>query len=159
LYKSLTLISQTELPDSIFQEQDSSHGRLINRETQVFNVCNKLNNKWSQIKTFIKVIRKGKRGNKNYQQIAYYISSKEENAQHFAEKIRAHWQIENQLHWVKDVILGEDKSLISQCQPATNLSILQTIVLNFFRILGFLSITEGQRWLSTKASRLQVLLL
>ncbi|WP_446363808.1 transposase [Coleofasciculus chthonoplastes] len=34
----------------------------------------------------------------------YYISSKKLTAQIFAEKIQQHWGIENQVHWVKDVV-------------------------------------------------------
>jgi predicted transposase YbfD/YdcC len=55
----------------------------------------------------------------------------------FAEIIRGHWKIENQLHWVKDVIFEEDKSQISDFQAASNWSILTTIGLNLFRSLGF----------------------
>jgi predicted transposase YbfD/YdcC len=31
-----------------------------------------------------------------------------ENCCKFAQGIREHWGIENRLHWVKDVIFGED---------------------------------------------------
>ena len=33
----------------------------------------------------------------------YYLMSIESNARRFAESIRSHWGIENQLHWVLDV--------------------------------------------------------
>ncbi|AKV67577.1 Mobile element protein [Microcystis panniformis FACHB-1757] len=88
---------------------------------------------------------------------AYYISSLTESAQVFAKIIRGHWKIENQLHWVKDVIFEEDKSEISDFQAASNWSILTTIGLNLFRGLGFLSITEGQRWLAERWEKLIVL--
>jgi predicted transposase YbfD/YdcC len=81
-----------------------------------------------------------------------------ENAQNFAEKIRGHWKIENQLHWVKDVIFKEDTLPITDFQAVSNLSILQTIALNLFRNLGFLSITEGQRWLNHRWFKLWDLL-
>ncbi|MEQ8463989.1 transposase, partial [Coleofasciculus sp. E1-EBD-02] len=58
-----------------------------------------------------------------------------------------HWLIENQLHWVKDAIFKEDKSPICHFQAVTNLSILLTIAINLFRILGFRSITNAQTWL------------
>ena len=86
------------------------------------------------------------------------LRSRQENAQVFMNKIRGHWRIENQLHWVKDVIFQEDSSGIYKFQPATNLSVLKTIAMNLFRCLGFLSVTEGQRWLGDRFWRLAVLL-
>ena len=102
---------------------------------------------WQDSQCFVQVKRSGIRGSKPYKQTAYYLSSRQENARVFTNKIRGHWRIENQLHWVKDVIFKEDSSRIQQLQPATNLSILKTFAMNLFRFLGFLSITEGQRWL------------
>ena len=61
---------------------------------------------------FIKVERKGYRKDKPYHQIVYYLSSCYQTAKKFSEKIQGHWGIENQLHWVKDVIFAEDTSPI-----------------------------------------------
>lgn len=65
-----------------------------------------------------------------------------------------------------DVIFKEDDSSIDNFQARTNLSILQTITINLFRLLGFVSITEGQslssnevkEWLNNRWSRLWILL-
>ena len=40
----------------------------------------------------------------------YYISSLDNNAKCFAEAVRAHWGIENSVHWVLDVAFREDDS-------------------------------------------------
>ena len=109
---------------------------------------------FENLRRIIKVERRGSRGDKTYEETAYYISSLTESAQVFAKIIRGHWKIENQLHWVKDVIFEEDKSQISDFQAASNWSILTTIGLNLFRGLGFLSITEGQRWLAERWEKL-----
>ncbi|WP_324283171.1 hypothetical protein VKI22_15330 [Cyanobacterium aponinum UTEX 3221] len=39
-----------------------------------------------------------------------------ETATEVGKKIRNHWRIENQLHWVKDVIMDGDSSKIKQKQ-------------------------------------------
>ena len=52
-----------------------------------------------------------------------------------AEKIRGHWLIKNQVHWVKDVICNEDKSKIKDRQTARNLLFLYTIIMNSLGIL------------------------
>jgi predicted transposase YbfD/YdcC len=38
----------------------------------------------------------------------YYISSRVLSAQEMLKGVRDHWKIENQLHWVLDVVFGED---------------------------------------------------
>src|SRR3546814_21133755 len=38
----------------------------------------------------------------------YYLSSVKLDAQAFAAAVRAHWGIENRLHWVLDVVFHDD---------------------------------------------------
>ncbi|MEA5522377.1 ISAs1 family transposase [Limnoraphis robusta] len=158
LYQALESVAHNQEPLSIKIEQDKSHGRQIKRQVAVFKSIDSLKSSWYEIKSLIRVERWGKRGKKDYHQVAYYISSVWEKADYFSEKIKGHWQIENRLHWVKDVIFKEDDSSIAHFQARTNLSILQTIAINLFRLLGFVSITEGQRWLNNRWSRLWILL-
>jgi predicted transposase YbfD/YdcC len=97
---------------------------------------------FENLRRIIKVERRGSRGDKTYEETAYYISSLTESAQVFAKIIRGHWKIENQLHWVKDVIFEEDKSEISDFQAASNWSILTTIGLNLW-FFGFCYAMDG----------------
>ena len=73
--------------------------------------------------------------------VKYYHQKK------FAAKIRGHWLIENQVHWVKDVIFNEDKSKIRELQAARNLSLLYIIIMNVYRRFGFDSIKQEIYWL------------
>jgi predicted transposase YbfD/YdcC len=57
----------------------------------------------------------------------FYISSLSENAAEFAQRIRAHWHVENRLHWVKDVVLKEDESPLCGGYALINFGILRTI--------------------------------
>jgi hypothetical protein len=45
---------------------------------------------------------------------------------------------------------------ITDFQAATNLAILITIAMNYFRSLGFFSIKEGQDWLGNKWYKLLI---
>jgi predicted transposase YbfD/YdcC len=148
LYEQAQAITQTEKPLSIDINQDVSHGRKITRKVSVYRVNNILHQGWKHLKVVIQIERSGWRGSKPYTEKVYYVSSAMNEAEIFARRIRGHWGIENQYHWVKDVIFQEDKRRISQFQAATNFSILITIVINLFRSWGFLSIKEGQRWLA-----------
>jgi hypothetical protein len=114
--------------------------------------------KWGKITSLIKVERSGTGGKKDYEHLAYYISSLSVSAEIFASKIRGHWVIENQLQWVKDVVFKEDIWPRHNYIAVTNLSILTTIALNLYRFLGFLSLTCGQRWLNYQLEKLIILL-
>ncbi|MFM6520593.1 MAG: ISAs1 family transposase, partial [Microcystis panniformis] len=126
LYKRIQDLSNSSKPESCFLEQDNSHGRKISRKIKVFKVRKNERQGFENLRRVIKVERRGSRGDKTYEETAYYISSLTESAQVFAKIIRGHWKIENQLHWVKDVIFEEDKSEISDFQAASNWSILTT---------------------------------
>ena len=58
---------------------------------------------------------------------AYYISSARYDAKHFAELIRGHWSIENNLHWQLDTQFGEDASQIHKDHSPENLAVLRKI--------------------------------
>ncbi len=64
----------------------------------------------------------------------YYISSSEMSAADLALSTRAHWGIENRLHWVLDVTFGEDASQIRKDHAPQNFSLLKKIVLNMLRL-------------------------
>ncbi len=93
--------------------------------------------KWGKITSLIKVERSGTRSKKDYEYLAYYLSSLSVSAEIFASKIRGHWLIENQLHLVKDVVFKEDIWSRHNYIAVTNLSVVTTIALNLYRFLGF----------------------
>jgi predicted transposase YbfD/YdcC len=63
----------------------------------------------------------------------YYISSLPKDARKVAYAIRAHWTIENQLHWVLDVVLHEDDNRTRVTNAAQNLAIVRHITVNMLR--------------------------
>ena len=63
----------------------------------------------------------------------YYISSRLLSAEAFAAAVRAHWGIENNLHWMLDVSFREDASTVRKDHAAENLSRLKRMVLNLLK--------------------------
>lgn len=63
----------------------------------------------------------------------YYISSLDIDAQAFNRLVRAHWNIENQLHWTLDVVFGEDQSRKRIRNAAQNFSTIRKIALNLLK--------------------------
>ncbi len=65
--------------------------------------------------------------------VRYYILSKFISASKFAEAVRDHWAIENNLHWQLDVTFGEDQSRIRKGHADTNFSSLRRTALSLLK--------------------------
>ena len=128
--------------DDRYYEKEKNKGRDENRETKVYkNVKGSEFAKWKGIRDIIVVHRWGIREDEEFDETHYFISSrKNSSAKIYAKGIRRHWWIENKLHWVKDVILKEDDSLIKDKQLAENLSLIRIIVMNLYRLRNYESI-------------------
>ena len=63
----------------------------------------------------------------------------------FARRIREYWQVENKVHYVRDVTQGEDDSRI-RVQPLPNsFAIARNLALNLYRDHGFVNMAQAQR--------------
>ncbi len=60
----------------------------------------------------------------------YYLMSIESDAQRFAQAVRSHWGIENQLHWVLDVGFQEDSLKGCLGYSAENLAVVRHLAVN-----------------------------
>ena len=63
----------------------------------------------------------------------YFLLSKPLSAARFADVVRAHWQIENVLHWVLDVVMDEDRARARKDHAPENLAPLRRFALNLLR--------------------------
>jgi predicted transposase YbfD/YdcC len=63
----------------------------------------------------------------------YYLSSLSLDVKKFARAVRGHWAIENKLHWVMDVVFGEDQSRARAGYAAQNLATLRRLALNLLK--------------------------
>jgi predicted transposase YbfD/YdcC len=62
-----------------------------------------------------------------------YISSRTLSAKAFAEAMRGHWAIENNLHWTLDVTFNEDQSRLRAGHGAKNMAVIRHFALNMVR--------------------------
>ncbi len=65
---------------------------------------------------------------------AYYLSSLDVSAKTIEQKLRAHWSIENALHWTLDVVFHEDASRIRSRGGVTNLAALRKLALSLLKL-------------------------
>ena len=64
------------------------------------------------------------------------LASREAGPEHIAAYIRAHWGIENQVHWVRDATLREDDSKVRAGNSPRNLATLRNLLTGLCRQLG-----------------------
>lgn len=128
----------------IYITKERHRGRTEHRKTEVYNSLKRVDKGWKSAQRVIRVTNSGVRNNKSYEQLHYFISScSSDSAEFFGRGIRSHWGIENQLHWVKDVILNEDKSRIKCGRLASNMSLIKAVVISLYRITGQNSISKA----------------
>ena len=79
---------------------------------------------------------------------AYAITSlpvERADAARLLEIWRGHWGIENRLHWVRDVVFGEDRSQVRKGSAPQLLAALWNLVIGMFRLSGVKNIAAALR--------------
>lgn len=82
---------------------------------------------------------------------AYGISSlrpERANTGKIGELVRGHWEIENRLHWVRDVTFDEDRSQVRTGNAPRALVTLRNFTISCLRLAGFTNIAQGLRHLA-----------
>jgi len=88
---------------------------------------------WVDLQALVRVIRTRREGGEETFEVAHYISSRRGSAAELGSACRGHWGIENGLHWVLDVIFGEDDSRLQDRTAAENLGLLRRVVASLLR--------------------------
>lgn len=158
LVTQVKTIIKEQKPCERFVDIERARGRITCRIVEVFNDFHSINLDWLGLQSFIQVERFTTCQGKSYHQTNYYISSLVTSACEFAQAIRSHWRIENCLHWVKDVIFGEDAAPFGDYNAATNWSFIRNIAINIARMYGYVSLTKAERFLAHDIDKLISLL-
>ncbi|MBI4430787.1 MAG: ISAs1 family transposase [Candidatus Omnitrophica bacterium] len=123
-----------KLPESEYQSYettDKGHGRL---ETRRYRISDQINwfagkDEWKGLQSIGMVESERTAGEQKTVERRYYLTSLKAEAQAFAEAVRAHWSVENSLHWVLDVVFREDESRVRIGHAAENFSLLRKMAL------------------------------
>ena len=75
--------------------------------------------------------RKGQPADKPF--VRYFVLSRYLSAKRVLEIVRSHWSIENQMHWILDVVFAEDANRARKDAAPENLAILRRFALNLLR--------------------------
>lgn len=121
-----------------FESEEYGHGRGEWRKCEVLPAKGHLTHaeKWKTVKTFIRVTseRRLDKTSKPEGHVRYFISSMSSvTAARALEITRAHWAIENTLHWRLDVSFREDECRVYAQNAAENLVVFRHIALNLLK--------------------------
>jgi len=114
------------------QHTDKAHGRLEVRRVWVLQNIGWLeqSDRWPDLRCAVMVESERTTSKGTSTERRAYISSLLADAEVLAGLVRAHWQIENNLHWVLDVTFREDHSRISRKHGAENLALIRKTAMN-----------------------------
>ncbi|MCL4410764.1 MAG: ISAs1 family transposase, partial [Gammaproteobacteria bacterium] len=115
---------------------EQEHGRVEYRAYDVLSALElpaSMRSAWSSLETIGRATYYRLANGKEQLQYRYYISSARLSAEQFASTVRAHWGVENRLHWVLDVTMREDDCPISRGHAADNLACFRHVALNQIR--------------------------
>ena len=143
LYTQVKAVFEASSEASSEASCERSHGRLEKREVWSHAVAQLphgalLQEQWPGLQSVVKIRRTRRvmcpqKAVCNSQNEWFYLSSLRADDARLAGAMREHWKIENQAHWVLDVVLGEDKCRTRREHAPHNLALLRRIALNLLR--------------------------
>jgi predicted transposase YbfD/YdcC len=111
--------------------REKSRGRVETRHYTMLPLPESMSSfgkQWSKLTSIGRVIREVQRDGKLTSETSYDIGSIEAKVGLFCESARSHWGIENGVHWVMEVVFGEDRSRIREGHAAENMSFIRRFV-------------------------------
>lgn len=86
------------------------------------------------------------------------LTEKEADAAVLGSLVRGHWEIENRLHYVRDMTYDEDRSQIRTCHAPHNMASLRNMAIGLLRRMQFSTISRAVSYLERHPDRVADLL-
>ena len=106
-----------------------------------------------------RTVRKRTKGSGKYRKVQVHtavavlgvtsLSAREAAPEHLAAYVRGHWAIENKIHWVRDVTLGEDASRVRVGSRPRVMATIRNLVIGLIRQAGYTKIAATIRRIRT----------
>ena len=114
---------------------EKGHGRVESRSCVVITDLAGLRERqqWPHLTTVGMCCRERTVDGQTTTEVRYFIGSRRMGARRYAQALRSHWGIENQLHWQLDVSFREDASRIENWHGAANLALLRKLALGLLK--------------------------
>lgn len=107
---------------------------------------------WPGVQQVCKIEREVEQKGKATRDLRYAITSLREQVgpEALLEYVRGHWRIENRLHYVRDVTMGEDASQVRKGSAPQVMAALRNVALGILRLMGATNIAETLRQIGWK---------
>ena len=139
------------LPEQQAQTTEKAHGRVEIRSIRVSSELKGYSD-WPGLEQVFELRRCWQSKGVWKEAVRYGVSSLPAtiaNPERLLTLKRGHWTIENRLHYIKDVTMGEDKSTLHCANGPKIMAALRNTALNLLRHAGFSSMTARMRYHST----------
>lgn len=137
------------LPEQSTYQVNQGHGRLEVRTIRTSSQLNAyITPKWTDVAQVFQLQRRITRRQRTTTETVYGITSLTPQVApppRLLHLIRQYWQIENRLHWRRDVTLGEDGCTVSRGQAPQVLATLNNVILALVDRLGVSNLAAQQR--------------
>jgi predicted transposase YbfD/YdcC len=127
-----------ELPEGAVRQYTTTergHGRQEERSCVVVHHVAGIRGRqaWAHLTTVGMCRRERTVNGQTTEEVCYFIGSRRLAARRYAQALRGHWGIENNLHWQLDVNFGEDGNRVQKRNAAENLALLRRLTLSLLR--------------------------
>lgn len=120
---------------AVAQSTDGDHGRIEVRRHFVLHDVAWLKGRhdWPNLAAVALVEASVESDGVLSQSRRYYLSSRPLDADTFGAVVRGHWGIENSLHWVLDVVFGDDHARVRSRFGPRNMALVKRIAVNLLK--------------------------
>lgn len=114
---------------------ESSHGRQEVRECLTTDVLAGIRDakRWEKLQSVARVTGTRTVNGQTSVEHRYFISSLASEPSEILRAVRAHWKVENSLHWSLDISFREDESRVRIGHAGENLALVRKLALNLLR--------------------------
>jgi len=114
---------------------DGDHGRIETRRYTVIHDVAWLRERhgWPGLRSVIVVETTREWRGKTERETRLYISSLDLAAEVIAQMIRDHWRVENNLHWVMDMVFRDDECRVRKDHAPANFATIKHAAFNFLK--------------------------
>lgn len=144
--RQLHALPWKEIP-VVHRDDSRGHGRHEQRLVQIVTVNGLLFPHAAQV---LRIQRRRRLyGTKKWSSETVYaitdLPAEEASAAEITSWARGHWTVENTVHWVRDVVFGEDKSQVRTHNTPAVLAAVRDLIRSSLKLAGYVNTTAGRR--------------